>query len=85
MIENASAEKEKLIREAQGQAQRFDDFYQTYKNDKDVTARRLYLETMQEVYSRSDKVIMDDNGQGNGVVPYLPLNELGRNRSRGDN
>ncbi len=85
MIENASAEKEKLIRESQGEAQRFDAFYQTYKSDKDVTSRRVYLETMQEVYSRADKVIMDENGQGTGVVPYLPLNELRGNRSQGDN
>lgn len=85
MVENASAEKEKLIREAEGQAQRFDAFYQTYKNDKDVTSRRLYLEAMQEVYSRSDKVIMDENGQGSGVVPYLPLNELRGTRPQGDN
>jgi membrane protease subunit HflK len=40
---------------------------------------------MQEVYSRADKVIMDENGQGTGVVPYLPLNELRGNRSQGDN
>jgi modulator of FtsH protease HflK len=85
MIENALAEKEKLIREAQGAAQRFDAFYATYKSNKDVTARRLYLETMQEVLSKSEKVIMDENGQGSGVVPYLPLDQLQRNRSRGDN
>lgn len=85
MIENASAEKEKLIREAQGQAQRFDAFYATYVDNKDVTSRRLYLEAMQEVLGRSEKFIMDDNGSGNGVVPYLPLNELGRQRSGGAN
>ena len=85
MVENASAEKEKLIREAQGAAQRFDDFYKTYSNNKDVTSRRLYLEAMQEVFSKSEKVIMDDNGQGNGVVPYLPLNQLQRARDGGTN
>lgn len=85
MIENASAEKEKLIREAQGQAQRFDAFYETYKNNKDVTSRRLYLEAMQEVLGKSEKFIMDDNGDGTGVVPYLPLNELTRQRSGGTN
>ncbi|MEQ8735184.1 MAG: FtsH protease activity modulator HflK [Rhodospirillaceae bacterium] len=85
MIENASAEKEKLIREAQGAAQRFDAFYETYRNNKDVTSRRLYLEAMQEVFSKSEKVIMDDNGQGNGVVPYLPLNQLQRARDGGTN
>lgn len=86
MVENASAEKEKLIREAQGQAQRFDAFYETYKDNKDVTSRRLYLEAMQEVLGKSEKFIMDDNnGEGSGVVPYLPLNELTRQRSGGTN
>lgn len=86
MIENASAEREKLIREAQGQAQRFDAFYETYKNNKDVTSRRLYLEAMQEVLGNSEKFIMDEqNGQGGGVVPYLSLNELTRQRSGGAN
>lgn len=86
MIENASAEREKLIREAQGQAQRFDAFYETYKNNKDVTSRRLYLEAMQEVLGKSEKFIMDEpNGQGGGVVPYLSLNELTRQRSGGAN
>ena len=83
MVERATAEKEKLIREAQGQAQRFNDFYETYTANKDVTSRRLYLEAMQEVFSRSEKFIMDDDGSGQNVVPYLPLNELQRNRSAG--
>ena len=85
MVENATAEKEKLIREAQGSAQRFNDFYETYVANKDVTSQRLYLEAMQEVLSRSEKFIMDENGNGQGVVPYLPLNELQRNRSGGPN
>jgi len=75
MRENASAQKEKLIREAQGEAQRFEAFYETYKKNKDVTSRRVYLEVMQEVLSKSEKFVMDDNGKS-GVVPYLPLNEL---------
>ena len=45
-----------------------------------MTRKRLYLETMEEVLSRVDKVILDDTagGNGQGVVPYLPLNELRR-------
>jgi len=82
VIQNASAQKEKLIREAQGEAQRFTAFYETYLADKDVTSRRVYLEAMQEVLSKSEKFLMDENGSG--VVPYLPLNEL-RNRNSGGN
>ena len=83
MRENASAEKEKLIREAQGEAKRFEAFYETYKSNKDVTSRRVYLEAMQEVFSKSEKFVMDDNGKS-GVVPYLPLNELIGKKSGGN-
>jgi len=46
-----------------------------------VTRKRLYLETMEKVLGDVDKVILDNNGaggNGQGVVPYLPLNELRR-------
>lgn len=75
MVQSATAEKEKLVKEAEGQASRFTAFYETYAANKDITARRMYLETMQEVLGRSDKVIMDSKG-GAGVVPYLPLPEI---------
>ncbi|MDX2225275.1 MAG: FtsH protease activity modulator HflK [Rhodospirillaceae bacterium] len=78
MIQNATAQKERLIREAEGQAARFNAFYETYVANKDLTVRRMYLEAMQEVLSRSEKVILDEKGSGSGVVPYLPLPELQR-------
>ena len=80
MVEAATAEREKLIRESEGQASRFNAFYETYVADKDITIRRLYLETMQEVLGRSEIIMMDDEG-GSGVVPYLPLPEV-QKRSR---
>lgn len=78
MVQNATAEKEKLVKEAEGQAARFTSFYQTYVANKDITTRRMYLETMQEVLSKSDKIIIDQKGAGSGVVPYLPLPEIGK-------
>ncbi len=75
MVQNAEAQKERLIKEGEGQASRFSAFYSTYVLNKDITARRMYLETMQEVLGRADKVIMDSKGV-NGVVPYLPLPEI---------
>ena len=74
-IQNATADKERLVKEAEGQASRFTAFYQTYAANKDITARRMYLEAMQEILSKSDKVIVDGKGS-NGVVPYLALPEL---------
>lgn len=78
MVQNATAEREKLVKEAEGQAARFTAFYQTYVANKDITTRRMYLETMQEVLSKSDKIIIDESGKGGGVVPYLPLPEINR-------
>ncbi|MGE3333226.1 MAG: FtsH protease activity modulator HflK [Rhodospirillaceae bacterium] len=81
LVQNATAEKERLVKEAEGQAARFNAFYQTYVANKDITVRRMYLEAMQEVLSKSEKIIMDNKG-GPGVVPYLPLPEIQR-RSQG--
>jgi len=78
MVQNATAEKEKLVKEAEGQAARFNAFYQTYAANKDITQRRMYLETMQEILSKSQKIIIDENGKGQGVIPYLPLPEIGK-------
>ena len=75
MVQNATADRERLVKEAEGQAARFTSFYETYAANKDITARRMYLEAMQEVLSKSNKVIMDSKG-GSGVVPYLPLPEI---------
>jgi membrane protease subunit HflK len=78
MVQAATAEKEKLIKEAEGEAKRFTAFYQTYAANKDLTARRMYLEAMQDVLSKADKVLIDDKVKG--VVPYLPLPELKKSK-----
>ncbi|MEQ9568030.1 MAG: protease modulator HflK, partial [Pseudomonadales bacterium] len=64
---------------------RFTSIYNSYLTAKDVTTRRLYLETMQEILSKSEKVIIDQNGQGGGVVPYLPLPEIQKRANAGGN
>ena len=82
-ITEAEAYKERVIKDAEGEAKRFLSVYETYKSAKDVTTRRLFLERMQEVIGRSEKVIIDKgpNG-GGGVVPYLPLPELKKRQSQ---
>ncbi len=75
MIQAATAYKERVVKEAEGEAKRFISVYESYLVAKDVTTRRLYLERMQDVISKSQKVIID-KGEGGGVVPYLPLPEL---------
>jgi membrane protease subunit HflK len=81
MIQAATAEKEKLVKEAEGQAARFSAFYQTYVANKDITVRRMYLETMQDILNKSEKIIIDQNDKGSGVVPYLPLPEVRKKSS----
>ncbi|MEQ8318923.1 MAG: FtsH protease activity modulator HflK [Rhodospirillales bacterium] len=76
-IAAAKAYKEQVIKEAEGEAARFISVFDTYAVAKDVTTQRLFLERMQDVLGRANKIIIDGDAKGaNGVVPYLPLNEL---------
>ena len=84
-ILQARAYKDRVTKEAQGEAERFTSIYNSYLTAQDVTTRRLYLETMQEILSKSDKVIIDQKSQGNGVVPYLPLPEVEKRANAGGN
>ena len=76
ILQSAEAYKEAVVNKAKGEAERFNSVYQAYKKGREVTARRLYLETMENVLKNSDKVILDPSAKGNGVVPLLPLNSL---------
>ena len=81
LVEQAEGYRAEAVNNAQGEASRFLAVYEEYVKAPDVTRRRLYLETMERVLGDMNKVILDgvtggENGQG--VVPFLPLNELGR-------
>ena len=75
MKQQAMAYREQVIANAQGESTRFLSVYNEYKQAKDVTRSRIYLETMEKVLGGTDKVIMQ-NSEGSGIVPYLPLPEL---------
>ena len=79
--EEAAAYKNRVVLEAQGEAQRFVSVYDEYAKAPDVTRRRLFLETMENVLRNSNKVIVEQ-GSGQGVVPYLPLPELNNRRTQ---
>ncbi len=81
ILEEAEAYRAQVVNEAEGEASRFSAVLEEYVKAPEVTRKRLYLETMAEVLGRVDKIILDGNGGagGQGVVPYLPLNELRRN------
>ncbi len=74
----AEAYKEERIRQAEGEAARFLSVFEEYRKQKDITRRRIYLETMRDVMAKMDKVLIDNKNGGPGVVPYLPLPELNR-------
>ncbi|CAN7390642.1 FtsH protease activity modulator HflK [Bosea sp. LjRoot90] len=80
LIQSAEAFKDQTVNEALGQISRFNSVYEQYKLAPAVTRERLFLETMERVFGGMDKVILDQNGSGSGVVPYLPLGELGQQR-----
>ena len=65
-----------------GEASRFEAVLNEYVQAPEVTRKRLYIETMQKVLGGVDKIIIEGGlggANGQGVVPYLPLNELRRN------
>lgn len=74
MEEDAQAYKEKSILEARGEIARFDILLPQYQAAPDVTRRRIYLETMEQVYSNTSKVMVDNESGGN--MMYLPLDKL---------
>ncbi len=83
--EDAAAYKNRVVEEAKGEAQRFLSVYEQYAKAPEVTRKRLFLETMEGVLKESNKVIMESGGAGGtGVVPYLPLPEIGK-RAGGSN
>lgn len=82
VLEAAEAYRAEAINTAQGEASRFLAVLEAYREAPDVTRRRMYLETLEGVLGRVDKIILDGvtgaEGSGQGVVPYLPLTELRR-------
>lgn len=79
LIKEAEGYKEQVVSQAQGDAQKFKDVYKAYANAKDVTRERLYLEMIEDVLGNSQKFILNSKS-GNGVLPYLPLNELTKSK-----
>ncbi|SPF81059.1 FtsH protease activity modulator HflK [Pseudoprimorskyibacter insulae] len=79
VMEEAEGYRARVVNEAEGEASRFRAVLTEYQKAPDVTRKRLYLETMENVLGSVDKIIIDDKAEGGqGVVPYLPLNELRR-------
>jgi modulator of FtsH protease HflK len=76
VVQEAEAYRAQVVLNAQGDAARFLSVLDSYKAAEDVTARRLYIETMQSVLQNTNKIILDKGASGTGVLPYLPLPQL---------
>ncbi len=82
IVEGAEAYRAQTINDAVGQASRFSAVLGAYQSAEDVTRERIYLETMERVLGDVNKILLDPavaGGEGGqGVVPFLPLNDLQR-------
>lgn len=75
MISVATGYMEKRINEAEGDARAFLAVLEEYKKAKDITRRRLYLETMTKVLPRCGRLFLIDENQ-KGLLPFLRLDEM---------
>jgi modulator of FtsH protease HflK len=77
-LNQANAYRQQLVARAQGEAARFNAVYIQYKAAPEVTRKRIYLETMEEVFGGMNKVIVDGNS---GTLPVLPLTDSARRQA----
>lgn len=86
VLEQAEGYRARVVNEAIGEASRFLAVAREFNQAPEVTQRRLYLETVEKVLAGLDKVLLDETaGKGEGVLPYLPLNELRRSSGQAGN
>jgi len=79
ILEESEAYRALVVNEAEGEASRFLAVLEEYSKAPEVTRKRLYLETMEQVLGSVSIILLDEGAAGGqGVVPYLPLNELRR-------
>ncbi len=76
MTEQSEAFRKEVVTNAAGEAGRFLSVYNQYVKSKQVTKKRIYIETMEKIYRDIDKIIIDSGANKSGVMPYYPLNEL---------
>jgi len=71
MVQEAEGQRDSQVARARGEAQRFVAVLSSYQTAQDVTMRRIYMETMEEILRKNPKIIVDDRLQG--LVPLLNL------------
>ena len=81
IIEDANGYRDEVVSRAKGEADRFTKLVAEYRKAPEVTRDRLYLDTMQDVFSNTSKVLVTGNKNGQSNLLYLPLDKMieGRN------
>lgn len=74
LLEEANGYGSRVVAQAQGDASRFKQVYEEYAKAPEVTRNRMYLDTMQQIFTNTSKVMVD--AKGNGNLLYLPLDRL---------
>jgi membrane protease subunit HflK len=69
IMKSSEAYKIEVVNRAEGDTKRFTEIYQQYKNNKEITKNRIYLETLEEIYKGSDKILLDNKS----AIPFLDL------------
>jgi membrane protease subunit HflK len=79
ILQGAQGYRDQVIAESNGQTSRFLKVYEEYRKAPEVTRRRMFIEMQERVLTGADKIILDNKGgSGQGVVPFLPLDQLQR-------
>jgi membrane protease subunit HflK len=77
IVQQAEAYRQKAIAEASGESKQFDSVLEEYRKAPEVTRKRMYIETMSQVYANANKVFVDESA-GKNIIPYLPPQVLGK-------
>ena len=75
ILEKAVAYKESVISKAYGDTNKFNEIFKAYSIDKDITRKRMYLDTMEKIYKDTNKIIIDKE-VSKGTLPFLPLDKF---------
>lgn len=73
ILQDAEAYKSATINKAEGEAKRFASVYDAYRDGKSVTIKKMYLDAMEDVLKKANKIIIDP-AQNSNLLPVLPLN-----------
>jgi membrane protease subunit HflK len=80
IVQEAEGYAQQVVARAQGEADRFAAIYEQYKKNPSVSSRRLYIDTLESILSKSPKTIVDTKAAP-GIVPYLNLQQQGTAKS----